>query len=189
MKPEFVKIGDTKYKINSDFRVALECDRIVRDNSISEYEKALAIIYKLFGDEGLDNPDDYEKLLELAQKFLLAGREPTTSSNTEPDMDYEQDRGKIKASFFSVYKLEDIYSIDYMHWWDFFDYLNGLTEDCVLNYARYVRNYDISHITDPKERKEWLDRKKEFALKTEKSELTEREKSSASKFMELAKIS
>lgn len=189
MKPEFVKIGDTKYKINSDFRVALECDRIVRDNSISEYEKALAIIYKLFGDNGLNNPTDYEKLLELAQKFLLAGRESTASSNSEPDMDYEQDRGKIKASFFSVYKLEDIYSVEYMHWWDFFDYLNGLTEDCVLNYARYVRNYDISHITDSKERKDWLDRKKEFALKTEKFELTEREKSSASKFMEQAKIS
>lgn len=188
MKPEFVKIGDTKYKINSDFRVALECDRIVRDNSISEYEKALAIIYKLFGDDGLNNPNDYEKLLELAQKFLLAGREPTASGNSKPDMDYEQDRGKIKASFFSVYKLEDIYSIDYMHWWDFFDYLNGLTEDCVLNYARYVRNYDISHITDPKERKEWLDRKKEFALKKNSLELSDEQIQNVTKFMELAKI-
>ena len=33
-------------------------------------------------------------------------------------MDYIQDSGYIKASFFSDYKLMDIWSIDYMHWWD-----------------------------------------------------------------------
>ena len=51
--PEFVKIGAKKYKINTDFRVAIECNNIAMNDSIGEYEKSLAVIYKLFGDEGL----------------------------------------------------------------------------------------------------------------------------------------
>jgi hypothetical protein len=48
MKPEYVKIGDKQYKINTDYRVALECNKIALDLSIGEYEKALAVIFKLF---------------------------------------------------------------------------------------------------------------------------------------------
>ena len=64
--PEYVKVGDKKYKINTDFRIAIECDEIAKDNSIGNYERALAIIYKLFGEEGLNSLDDHEKLLKLA---------------------------------------------------------------------------------------------------------------------------
>ena len=49
--PQYVKVDNKLYKINTDFRVALECNRIAEDTSIGEYERALAIIYKLFGEE------------------------------------------------------------------------------------------------------------------------------------------
>ena len=62
--PEYVKVGDNKYKINTDFRVAIECNRIARDKSIKDLERALAIIYKLFGEAGLDCKEQ-AKLLEL----------------------------------------------------------------------------------------------------------------------------
>ena len=48
--PEYAEINDKKYKINTDFRVAIECQNIATDESISDYERALAIIYKLFHD-------------------------------------------------------------------------------------------------------------------------------------------
>ena len=53
--PEYAEINDKKYKINTDFRVAIECQNIATDESISDYERALAIIYKLFGDVGIDD--------------------------------------------------------------------------------------------------------------------------------------
>ena len=62
--PKYVKIGEKKYKINTDFRVAIECQEIALDDSIGDFERALAIIYKLFGDDGLDDSNNYEKLLE-----------------------------------------------------------------------------------------------------------------------------
>ena len=49
--PQFVKVDDKLYKINTDFRVALECNKIAEDTSIGNLERALAIIYKLFGEE------------------------------------------------------------------------------------------------------------------------------------------
>ncbi len=49
--PQYVKVDDKLYKINTDFRVALECNRIAEDASIGEFERAMAIIYKLFGEE------------------------------------------------------------------------------------------------------------------------------------------
>ena len=90
--PQYVKVDNKLYKINTDFRVALECNRIAEDTSIGEYERALAIIYKLFGEDGLDC-ENQNKLLELGMKYLLLGREQNSLKNaTIPN------RAKIKLS-------------------------------------------------------------------------------------------
>ena len=49
--PKYVKIGEKKYKINTDFRVAIECNNIIQDKNIGDTERGLAIIYKLFGEK------------------------------------------------------------------------------------------------------------------------------------------
>ena len=41
--PKFAKAGNKKYKINTDFRIALKCDEVSRSN-VSVEERALAII-------------------------------------------------------------------------------------------------------------------------------------------------
>ena len=46
--PEYVKAGNKKYKINTDFRVAIECNEIAESSDVSDTERPLAIIYKLF---------------------------------------------------------------------------------------------------------------------------------------------
>ena len=51
--PKYVIIDNEKYEINTDFRVAIECNRIAEDESIGDYERGFAIIYLLFGDKGL----------------------------------------------------------------------------------------------------------------------------------------
>ena len=49
-KPEYVKVDGQLYKINTDFRVAIECDKIAKDKNIGDFERALAFIYKLYGE-------------------------------------------------------------------------------------------------------------------------------------------
>lgn len=186
--PEYAKIGDKKYMINTDFRIAIECQSIATDESISDYERALAIIYKLFGDDGIDDFNNYEKLLEIAIKYLSCGKELDNKSKEEPDMDFNQDKGYIESSFKYDYKYNP-YSLNYLHWYEFYNDLNNLSNSemgncCVLNRVRNLRNYDTKEIKDPKERKKVEEAKKQVALKKEhkKREFSDKEKQNMEEF-------
>ena len=185
--PEYAEINDKKYKINTDFRVAIECQDIATDESISDYERALAIIYKLFGDDGIDDFNNYEKLLEIAIKYLSCGKE-LDNKNEEPDMDFVQDKGYIESSFKYDYKYNP-YELEYLHWYEFYNDLSNLSNSemgncCVLNRVRNLRNYDTKEIKDPKERKKVEEAKKQVSLKKEhkKREFSEKEQKNMEEF-------
>lgn len=186
--PEYVKINNKKYKINTDFRVALRCNEISENTSIGNLERALAIIYTLFGDEGLNDVDNYEKLLELGQKYLLLGKEQVNTKPNEIDMDFKEDMDYIKASFMSDYNID--LDNTQMHWWTFYNLINGLSNSelgncCVLNRIRNLRNYDVSQIKDSKERDKIIKAKKEVALKKKEVNITKEQEESMRKLDEL----
>lgn len=171
--PKFVKVNDKKYSINTDFRIAIECNQIAEDTNINDYERALAIIYKLFGDDGINAEEDYEKLLELSIKYLSCGKEEASKTNEEPDMDFVEDMDYIEASFMSDYNI-DLTSVE-MHWWKFYKLINGLSNSemgncCVLNRVRNLRNFDTKDIKDQKEKEKIEKAKKQVALKKNKKE-------------------
>ena len=185
--PEYAEINDKKYKINTDFRIAIECQNIATDESISDYERALAIIYKLFADDGIDDFKNYDKLLEIATKYLSCGKELDNKSK-EDDMDFNQDKGYIESSFKYDYKYNP-YSLNYLHWYEFYNDLNNLSNSemgncCVLNRVRNLRNYDTKEIKDPKERKKIEEAKKQVALKKEhkKREFSKKEQQNMEEF-------
>lgn len=186
--PEYVKIGEKKYKINTDFRVALECNKIAQDNDISDVERALAIIYKLYGDEGLNDTKNHSELLRLATKYLGLGKE-VEKSNEEPDMDFEQDMDYIETSFMSDYGID--LSKEKMHWWKFYNLINGLSNSelgncCVLNRVRNLRRFDASTIKDSKERQRIIEAQKSVALKKNAPVLTDKQKQSVENIIKLA---
>lgn len=177
--PKFVEVNGKRYNINTDFRVAIECNRIAQDEEIKDFERALAIIEVLYGDEAIDDgkndPELYTKLLILAQKYLACGKDLNNVDNNEdPDMDYIEDYDYIVASFQSDYGI----NLDEteLHWWKFFNLINGLSNSefgncCVLNNIRNLRNYDESKIEDPKERDKIRKAKERVALKKNKKEM------------------
>lgn len=185
--PRVAKIDDKVYPINTDFRVAIECNRIAEDESINDLERALAIIYTLFGEEGINTPDHYEKLLEIAKKYLLCGKEFDEETNEKPDMDFIQDMDYIEASFMSDYHID--LTETKMHWWKFYNLMNGLSNSelgncCVLNRIRNLRNYDVSEIKDVRERNKIIKAKNQVALKKQEKEvkLTEEQQKSVDEF-------
>lgn len=190
--PEYAEIDSKRYKINTDFRVAIECNRIAEDETIGDYERVLAVIYTLFGEEGINTPEHYEKLLEMAKKYLSCGKELETRKQEEPDMDYIQDMDYIEASFMSDYRM-DLSNIE-LHWWKFCNLMNGLSNSelgnsCILNRIRNIRTMDLSQIKDKKEREKLAKLKKEFALKKNKpkKKATEKERQSAMEFLKMLK--
>lgn len=184
--PEYAEVNGTKYKINTDFRYALKCNEIATDETIDDTERALGIICVLYGEKGLDNPNDYEKLLKIAQKYLLCGKEPNNKKE-KPDMDFIEDYDYIETSFMSDYGIA--LEKQEMHWWKFFNLMNGLSNSefgncCILNRIRNLRNFDTKNIKDDKQRQEIKEMKKQFELKKNKTKLTEKQKQSVKNIYE-----
>ena len=166
--PEYIIVNGNKVKINTDFRIALECQRIALNEEIDDYERAMAIIYKLFGSVALNDEDNLQEYFDKAQKYLNCNRESEpTANNGEPTFDYEQDWGYIKASFMSDYHLD--LDKEKMHWWTFFDLLNGLTEQSILNRVRQIREEPLSG-KKGKELEQWRKAKKSVELKRKKTQ-------------------
>lgn len=190
--PTKVRIDNEEYPINTDFRVALECNKIALDTEIGEYERALAVIYKLFGDKGLEDSKNHYKLLELGKKYLACGKEEVEENTQEKDMDFEQDYDYIVASFMSDYQI-DLNNIE-MHWWTFFNLLNGLSNSelgscCILSRIRNLRNYDTSKIKDINERNKIEEVKSKFTLNKKQKAYTSEQLKSLEKFNKLTGIS
>ena len=165
--PEYIEVDLKKYKINTDFRLALKCDEIYRDESISDTEKNMAIIYILLGSEALADRKNYDKILKLLAKYLACNKDIDNTMEKEPSMNYKQDGGYIKASFMSDYGID--LDVDDMHWWKFFDLLQGLTDNSVLNRVRAIREESLSG-KKGKELQKWIDAKKSVELKREKTQ-------------------
>lgn len=189
--PQYVKVDDKLYKINTDFRVALECNRIAEDTSIGEYERALAIIYKLFGEDGLDC-ENQNKLLELGMKYLLLGRDKNELKN-EPhekyELDFDKCIGLIKASFKFDYKY-DPYELEYLHWYDFYNDLESLSTSefgncCILNRVTSILNQEPKEIKDNKQRQKLIEAQKLLSqkyCKQKEIEMTKEQEESAKAF-------
>lgn len=172
MYPEYVKVNDKKYKINTSYKVALKCNEIAEDDNINDIERALAIIYILFGEDALNDKKNRSLLLEKAKLYLMCGQEPTKDENR--DMDFKQDFSLIKASFMSDYHI-NLSEID-MHYWEFFELLNGLSNSdmgncCILNRVRNLRNFNLSDIKDIREREKIRKAKESVALKKKKKKV------------------
>lgn len=172
--PEYAEIDDKKYKINTDYRVAIRCNDISKKQDISIQEKGMAIIYLLFGEEALNDLSHYSQLLDKANYYLKCGIvDIENQSNEEPDMDLIQDFPYIEASFMSDYGMS--IKDKSMHWWEFYYLLCGLSQStfgnsCVLNRIRDLRNLDLNKIDDPKEREKLKKAKEQFALKKREKE-------------------
>ena len=186
--PEYVKVDDKLYKINTDFRVALECNQIGEDKAISDIERALAIIYLLFGEEGL-NCKNQNKLLEVAVKYLSLGNtenELKTHSDKKYELDFTKCKGLIKSSFKFDYNY-DPYELKYLHWYDYYNDLSNLSTSefgncCILNRITSILDTDESKIKDSKERKKMAEAKmllRQKYCKEKEIQLTEEQEKSA----------
>lgn len=184
--PKYVEVNGRKYKINTDFRYAIKCNKIANDETIGDFERALGILCTLFGEESLNHQEDYNRLLELAKKYLCCGKE-LENTKEEPDMDYVEDYDYIITSFQSDYSIN--LDEEEMHWWKFYKLLGGLSNSelgncCILNRVRNLRNFDLKNIKDEKERQKIKEAKDRVALKKTKRQASDKQQESAIKLYE-----
>lgn len=189
--PKFVKVDGKLYKINTDFRVALDCNKIAEDATINNLERAMAIIYKLFGEEGLDC-ENQNRLLELGMKYLLLGRDKNSLKIENKDkfeLDFNKCIGLIRSSFKFDYNY-DPFELDYLHWYEFYNDMENLSTSefgtcCPLNRIISILNQEPKEIKDNKARQNLIETQKilqEKYCKKEEKAITKEQEESAKAF-------
>lgn len=157
--PEYAEVAGVRYKINTDYRVALRCFDVIEDTEICDEERALAVIYLLFGDVPTSA---YEDLLRIAGDYLQCGKKQDSRPTAERDIDFIADEEYIIASFMSDYRI-DLPNTD-MHFWQYIQLIQGFTERTIMSRVRDIRNYDLEELKDPKARARMVKAKEAVAL-------------------------
>ena len=188
--PEYILIDGQKYKINADYRNVLKFNQMYKDKSISDYEMIIGAICMFYGKDVVNDEDKYERLLEGIKKIVEGRPNSMNKINQEKqkiDMDYDKDMNLIIASMWSEYGID--ITKEKIHWWTFYDLLNGLSSECALNRVRDIRSKDLSKITNKEEREQYIRLKEIWSLDTKKEcELTEEQRKSRDEFYKNLKI-
>lgn len=162
--PTQATINGRTVPIRTDYRYALRAFDVIADKGISDEERALAVIYVVFG----RLPDDGEPMepwLEKARVFLQCGETTDQQRDRPADLSFTHDAGLIAASFASDYGI-DLHATQ-MHWWRFVELIGGLTETSVLSRVREIRNINLGDIKDAKTRMAYAKAKQAVALPVE----------------------
>lgn len=152
MLPQYIEINNKKYKINTDFRVALACLKAIDDEEIDDSSRMFAVVSLLLGADA--EIDDYATALKKIDYYLKCGKKdkvvPDNTSNKKI-MDFNFDKDYIFASFMSEYRI-NLHEIEYMHWWEFNALVQGLSEQSIFAKIINIRDMDINEYKDAKTR-------------------------------------
>ena len=179
MYPEYIELNGTKYKINTDYRVALSCFKAIKDKQLDNFKRLVAVCTLLLGDEF---PIELmPAILDKVAIYLRCGKKENPSSD-EIDMDYFQDMKYIVASFYSCYHID--IEKEEMHWWKFNELMVGFGEDEALTRVREIRNAKTSDIKDKKALDRLIKAKEAVALEIE-DQMTDEQREAHNRFDDL----
>ena len=171
--PDSVMIGRREYKINTDFRIGLKAEMLIKDDSVSDAEK-LPPLLRLYYPK---TPDDTAGAVSGIIWFYSGGRSSggrkESPGRDEPDggelFCFERDAEYIFAAFYQQYGI-DLNGAE-LHWWKFRALFRGLT-GTKLNEAVYMRGIDTSGMP-PEAREYYNGLKKLCALPMDEHERRE----------------
>lgn len=118
-----LEINDIKYKIRTDYRIALTIFEAFEDVELNEQEKATVMLNLLYE----ELPSDIEKAIQKAVWFLDGGKQYENVTNNKKVMDWEQDQSMIFSAINKVAGFETREK-EYIHWWTFLGYFNEIGE-------------------------------------------------------------
>ncbi len=166
--PQFVNIGGTDFKINSDFRISICFEQLMQDITKDDNEifsEALRMYYP-----EIDIIPDTQEAVNQMLWFYRCGKElKETKKKSDEIYSFEHDSDYIYSAFLDQYKT-DLQEIKYLHWWKFKAMFTSLKEDNEISKIMSIRATDASKLS--KEQKEHYRKlKKIYALPRPKKEV------------------
>lgn len=181
MYPTKMEVNGKVYDIDTDYKTALACFEAINDTEIKDIERAIAVVTLLLGK---DVPiEDIKDALTKCAIYLRCGKEENPDIK-DIDMDYFQDEVAIKTSIRQCYHF-DLNKEKHVHWWEYNELIEGLTEETLLSKIREIRTYDLSQETDRKRRDQIRKAKEFYALKKTEIKLTKEQEESMNRLNEI----
>jgi len=139
--PTALEVNGVDYSIRSDYRVVLDICTALSDSTMTQREKAIAVLL-LYEDYDVIPFEDIEEAIKQALWFIGCGDEG--SNKPVPKlMDWEQDFKWIVAPINRVVGTE-VRSVEYMHWWTFIGYYYEIG-DCMFAQIVSIRSKLAQH--------------------------------------------
>ena len=165
--PETVEVNCQEVSINSDFRVFILFEQILKDYELSKEDKikkCLSLFYK-------EKPANLIEAVEQMFRFYSmdfmndfhSAKKGKGSKKNKKLYDWDFDQAYIYAAFLSQYRI-DLQEVAYLHWWKFRFLFMGLNEDNKISKIIGYRDMDTSKIKDKEEKKRYEQLKKTFAI-------------------------
>lgn len=149
---KYVELDGVKYPINTDFKTAIKCDRILNDPEISNLDRGILLTGTLFGWE----TPYTEEAVNKAMLFLSDGEK--SPGEDKRVLDFDQHWDYYVGAFRQAYGL-NLNEIE-LHYHEFLSLLKSL-KGTALNDIVELLTYDMSEVKDSKTR---LKIKKQQAL-------------------------
>jgi len=134
--PTEVEIDEKNYLINYDFRTCLKVIMAFEDAELSNFEKQSVCLGNMYPVV----PDNTEKAIELAVKFLDGGIEKSTGEGEIQQrlFSWSKDANFIFAAFKQTHNIDLEKETD-LHWWKFIALYMDLGSDTVFNNLTSLR--------------------------------------------------
>ena len=159
---EEVEIDGKSYKINTDYRVWIEIERLLFDENIDDekrFARILVLAYPVLP------PRPYaaaERIMWFYSGGEINGEDPdgqkTQAFDLEEDFDY------IWAAFLGEFGIDLLK--ENLHWWKFRVLIGAISDRSLFSKIVGYRTVDTSGIKDKEQRKFFEKMKKKFALKS-----------------------
>lgn len=149
--PTKIRIDNTNYEINSDYRNCLKIILAFEDDELTieeQYFIMLNLLYK-------EMPENIELAIEKAILFLNCGEEYEVS-DSKRTYSFNKDSKYIYSAMNQTHNI-DLESIEYLHWWKFVFLFMDVDKDCTFSYITSLRYKKNNGKLDNYDKKIWVE--------------------------------
>ncbi len=175
---EYITVGGKEYKINTDYRVWIQVEQLLKslkDSPEETYTRILTLCFTGDGGERLPLPKTWKETIEAIFAFYTANAEKpnekeqrSVGEKAQRIYDFEYDGDYIWAAIMQQYGI-DISEMR-LHWWKFKALFSSITSDTKMGKIMEYRAVDLSSISDRKMKSQYMRLKEIFALPDNRSE-------------------
>lgn len=142
--PTSLTVNGTSYRIRTDFRDILRIISAFQDETLTDTEKTYICLKNIFVDFEQMPKSQYEAACNAAIDFIDYGIHEAKRSPKV--MDWEHDESILFPAINKVAGFETR-SADYLHWWTFNGYFQGIDKEDTFGYVLMIRQKRAKHKT------------------------------------------